>query len=79
MDGWTKIVKRLIVVNNFISFALSFSLKGRILGITIGCLIGMVPLLFMDVDKKKKAEEADSTTTTTTEEEKTAITNAVVN
>lgn len=76
MDGLTKIVKRLIVVNNFISFALSFSLKGRILGITIGCLIGMVPLLFMDVDKKKKAEEADSTTT---EEEKTAITNAVVN
>lgn len=31
-------------------------LQGRIVGITIGCLIGMMPLLFIDTDKKKKDE-----------------------
>lgn len=31
------------------------------MGITVGCLIGMVPLLFMDNDKKKKDDgEADA-------------------
>lgn len=27
------------------------------MGITIGCLIGMTPLLFMDMDKKKKEDD----------------------
>lgn len=31
--------------------------QGRILGITIGCLIGMTPLLFIDTDKDKKKEK----------------------
>lgn len=30
------------------------------MGITIGCLIGMTPLLFMDLDKKKKDDESEA-------------------
>lgn len=30
------------------------------MGITIGCLIGMTPLLFMDLDKKKKDDEGEA-------------------
>lgn len=39
---------------NFIQFV---QFQGRILGITIGCIIGMTPLLFMDGDKKSKDSE----------------------
>ncbi|XP_055697084.1 uncharacterized protein LOC129798122 isoform X1 [Phlebotomus papatasi] len=35
---------------------------GRILGITIGCLIGMFPLLFIDTEKKKEDGKADGKT-----------------
>jgi hypothetical protein len=33
--------------------------QGRILGITVGCLLGMLPLLFLDDIKKNKAETAE--------------------
>ncbi|XP_055676958.1 transmembrane protein 65 isoform X2 [Lutzomyia longipalpis] len=35
---------------------------GRILGITIGCLIGMVPLLFIDTEKKHTGTKIDENT-----------------
>lgn len=32
-------------------------MQGRVIGITVGCLIGMFPLLFMNKDKEALKEE----------------------
>lgn len=50
-------------VDKFAQLPRAFVFQGRILGITIGCLIGMTPLMFIDSDKdkektKKEAEAA---------------------
>lgn len=58
----------LLAINHF---------QGRILGITIGCLIGMTPLLFMDLDKKKKDDEGEAEGATG--EEAAATASLVVN
>lgn len=36
---------------------MSLILQGRVIGITVGCLIGMFPLLFMNKDKEASKEE----------------------
>lgn len=41
-------------------------LQGRVFGITLGCLLGMVPLLFMKDKKDAKPKEEDLNTTMAT-------------
>lgn len=57
--GWSE--EQSVGASCFDKLNLSFvSFQGRILGITIGCLIGMTPLLFMDTDKDKKKKEEEA-------------------
>jgi hypothetical protein len=45
--------------------------QGRVLGITVGCLIGMLPLMFMketEGDKKKKEKGKENQVAATAEE-----------
>lgn len=43
-------------MNDFISL-----LQGRVIGITVGCLIGMFPLLFIKKEAPKGEEEEEAT------------------
>lgn len=36
------------------------SLQGKAIGITIGCILGMFPLLFLSDDEKKEEKEAEA-------------------
>lgn len=33
--------------------------QGKVIGVTIGCFLGMIPLLFFDHSKKKEKKEGD--------------------
>lgn len=45
-----------------------FYSQGRVLGITIGCILGMVPLLFIKSKEEEVAKEVDVTVSASAEE-----------
>lgn len=53
--------------NNGFFFSTSF--KGRCGGVTIGCLLGMLPLLFMNTNKDKDNKDKDKENDTETKKE----------